>query len=117
MSNFLESLKNKIQNFQKKLSDISLQLPELIKGLEKSLTEDVIIVQNDLEKEPGIWRNLNPIIKAILGVIAALTVIPAILVGLFSRDGFMGTFFKKPNTHMTRKFESMSLNILPHIAC
>jgi hypothetical protein len=117
MSNFLESLKNKIQNFQKKLSDISLQLPELIKGLEKSLTEDVIIVQNDLEKEPGIWRNLNPIIKAILGVIAALTVIPAILVGLFSRDGFMGTFFKKPNTHMTRKFEFMSLNILPHIAC
>ena len=117
MSEFLESLKNKTEDFQKKLSDASLQLPELIKKLEKSLIEDIAIVQNDLEKEPGIWRNLNPIIKAILGVIAALTVIPAILAEFFSRDGFIGTFFNKPNTQMTKKFESMSLNILPHIAC
>ncbi|MBA3535549.1 MAG: hypothetical protein H0T84_02900 [Tatlockia sp.] len=46
------------------------------------------------------WHQINPIIRAIVGVLAAITVVPALVVMLKSKSGFFQTFFatSKPDT-------------------
>lgn len=44
------------------------------------------------------WHKINPIIKSILGVLAAIAVVPAIITQLVSKEGYTNTFFKLPQT-------------------
>ncbi|MCR9191542.1 MAG: hypothetical protein NXI01_02655 [Gammaproteobacteria bacterium] len=114
MRTLFKSVKEKTTVFQSSLSDPNTPLPEVIQTLEEpNIKKDITTVQNILENEPGLWRNLHPIIKGILGILAILTIIPAIMVQLFSKDGFVGTFFKTAPSESTKKFESMSLHSLP----
>jgi len=46
----------------------------------------------------GIWGKIHPIFQAIIGVIAAITLIPAFLVQMNTQYGFKKTFFQYPPT-------------------
>lgn len=56
-------------------------------------------------KHPDIWDQLRPILKGILGVIAAITIIPAIIIQVKSSRGFIGTVFETPKTNSLIKLE------------
>lgn len=62
-------------------------------------------------KHPDIWGQLHPILKGILGVIAAITIIPAIIIQVKSPRGFIGTFFETPKTDSLIKLESFEKEV------
>lgn len=49
------------------------------------------------------WHGISPIIRGILGVIAALMAIPALVIETQTKHGFIGTFFKTPETNTSQK--------------
>lgn len=52
----------------------------------------------EFAKHRQFWGQLNPIIKQLLGVLALITIIPAVLVSTYAKHGFVGTFFhQKPS--------------------
>lgn len=61
--------------------------------------------KTEFTKHPGIWDQLHPILKGILGVIAAITIIPAIIIQVKSPRGFIGTFFEAPKANSLIKLE------------
>lgn len=52
-----------------------------------------------------LWDQVHPILKGILGVIVAITIIPAIIIQIKSPRGFIGTFFETPRTDSLIKLE------------
>jgi hypothetical protein len=48
------------------------------------------------------WHKINPILRAIVGILA-FCVSP--IVELFSKNGYVGTFFKTPETDTAKKIE------------
>ena len=55
--------------------------------------------KSEFQKHPSIWFKINPIIRGILGVLSAITVIPALIIGSkykYGVSGFSSTFFKTP---------------------
>jgi len=116
--------KNKLELFHEKIDQCAILFKENLMGsnvdivelttqLNDAVQDHINTVKNDLENEPGIWRNLNPIIKGILGVLAVLLVLPAIIVHNASTHGFTGTFFKTPKTEVTEEFEKKKLDVHP----
>jgi hypothetical protein len=71
----------------------------------KAVQEAINCVTHELQKDLGVWDKLNPIIKGILGVLAALTILPAIIVQTTTKQGFAGTFFTTPETEKTKTFK------------
>ena len=57
----------------------------------------------------SLWLQM-PILRAILGVIAAITVVPAITVAVKSQYGFVGTFFES-KTDLTRQLETFETKL------
>lgn len=57
------------------------------------------------------WHTYNSILRAFLGIIAALTVIPALSVEFASRDGYIGTFFGRPKRLALGKLEAIESEI------
>ncbi|AUH71480.1 hypothetical protein [Legionella sainthelensi] len=53
-----------------------------------------------------LWHTIHPILKGILGVVAALTVIPALLVAT-TKTGYINTFFKTPETASSKKLHQI----------
>ncbi|WP_115703776.1 hypothetical protein [Legionella sainthelensi] len=53
-----------------------------------------------------LWHTIHPILKGILGVVAALTVIPALLVAT-TKTGYINTFFKTPETASSKKLNQI----------
>lgn len=68
-------------------------------------------VEVELSSHRGIWYQINPIIRGILGVLAALTLIPALMVSCITKEGYRGTFFSKPETKTAVKFGAISAEI------
>ena len=53
--------------------------------------------KSEFQKHPSIWFKINPIIRGILGVLSAITVIPALIIGSkYGVSVFSSTFFKTP---------------------
>lgn len=52
----------------------------------------------EFSRHRGVWHNLDPILKGVLGVLATLSVIPALIVFSTSRHGYINTFFSSPKT-------------------
>lgn len=113
MQQLFTSLTEKISHVKIEIQRHDGIFEALIRELQHTAKCDIDRVQERLEEEPGIWRNLHPIIKGFLGILAALLVIPAILVEAYSKHGYIGTFFKKPHTESTCQFKSQSLDLLP----
>ena len=49
------------------------------------------------------WHGVNPIIKGIIGILATIAVLPALVVAFQSKHGYMGSFFTTPETITSKK--------------
>lgn len=56
------------------------------------------LADKEFNKHRGVWGRLNPCLKNILGVLAALTIIPAAIVSFKSPLGYRDTFFRQVAT-------------------
>lgn len=54
------------------------------------------------------WHAVAPIIRGIIGVLAAIAVIPALIVELTSTHGYMQTFFAQPATATSEKVAAIT---------
>ncbi|WP_298622716.1 hypothetical protein [uncultured Legionella sp.] len=52
----------------------------------------------------GAWHSLHPVLKGILGVLATLSIIPALIVAT-SRHGYVDTFFNTPPTDAEKQLQ------------
>lgn len=78
-----------------------------IKQFNSSCKEE-IAKASEFNNHRGVWhREIHPIIKGILGVLAALTMIPA-LAFAFTKQGYVNTFFAKPQTHSAEVLAGIS---------
>jgi hypothetical protein len=66
--------------------------------------------ENEFKKHRG-WHQINLILRAILGVLSGLTIIPGIMIAVGARQGYIGTFFKTPKTNSVEKLELFKQNI------
>ncbi|CDZ76988.1 hypothetical protein BN59_01267 [Legionella massiliensis] len=81
---------------------------------------DVVEEEFAKYRQAGVWYDeLHPIVRGLLdccralaGVVAALTVVPAVLVEIYAPHGFLGTFFQRPKTDSLKKLESFEHDIL-----
>ena len=55
------------------------------------------------------WHAIDPIIRGILGVLAALTVLPALIVQATSKHGYLQTFFAKPVTTTSEQITAFAV--------
>lgn len=73
-------------------------------------------VEDTFKEHRGIFLKLHPLIKALVGVIAFLSVVPAALVAHYSPHGALQTFFGKPNTDAYEKLLAMKAALLPKVS-
>lgn len=57
----------------------------------------------------SLWFQLNAVIRGIIGVLACLTIIPALVVAGSSTHGFYDSFFGKPVTNSAKELADMTL--------
>ncbi|WP_367607411.1 DUF3638 domain-containing protein [Legionella sp. W05-934-2] len=60
-----------------------------------------------LQTHPGTWFKVSLVLRAILGVIALITVIPAVVVQARSQHGFVKTFFATPETDGAKQLKAI----------
>lgn len=63
--------------------------------------------KKEAEKHRG-WHQINPILRAILGVCAAITVLPALMIEIKSKQGYMKTFFETPCTNTKKELSRIN---------
>lgn len=59
----------------------------------------------------GLWGQLNDIFKTILGIVALITIVPAIIVASKSTHGYRGTFFENPPTDLSIKLNEFTVGL------
>ena len=69
------------------------------------------LAEPEFSKHRGLWAQINPVLKAILGVLAALTVIPALIVAATTKSGYSQTFFAEPPTASHVKLREIAAKI------
>jgi hypothetical protein len=69
--------------------------------LKQTIDKSIEETMGALERESSLWEKLHPIIKGILGVFAALFIIPAVIVQVTAPRGYWGTFFTPYKREMT----------------
>ena len=62
--------------------------------------------KNEFKNHRDIWWQIHPILKSIMGVLAVLTVLPALIVATKSPYGYVKTFFSKCPTDSESKLTS-----------
>ena len=88
--------------------------------LRDSCKEAMNIARIELSKHRGFWYQIAPIFRTILGVLSTLTILPALVVTLTSREGYVPTFFSVPKTRSLgalEAFDSGLQDILPASEC
>lgn len=54
------------------------------------------------------WHRVSPILRGILGILAAIAVIPALIVHVKSQHGYVQTFFSTPSTVTSEKITAIT---------
>ncbi|KTD64578.1 hypothetical protein [Legionella shakespearei] len=84
-------------------------------GFEKFVTDCNTILNSDeantLKNHPGVWFNINPIIRGLIGVLATILVIPALIVAATSTHGYTGTFFTTPKSTVEVALDNMKATL------
>ncbi|CAM3044719.1 hypothetical protein LEWO105114_13250 [Legionella worsleiensis] len=96
----LTALENNKNNFFKNPTEKNLDILRI-----DSLRE-IKNAKKQFSKHRDLWYQIHPILRGILGLLAAITVVPAVLVELQAPNGFAGTFFKTPKTEAMQFLES-----------
>ena len=114
------SEKNKHHRQYKEVSKVAMQLNDKLNDANKQLTADPIknlerfkqqcvgaieAAEPEFKKHRG-WHKISLILRSILGVLATITVIPAIVVAVATKQGYLNTFFKTPKTDSEEKLAS-----------
>lgn len=71
---------------------------ERLAQFQTSCQKVIAVARPELEKHRGYWNSIHPILKGILGVLAIIMIIPALIVNATARSGCIQTFFAKPAT-------------------
>lgn len=79
--------------------------PDSVKQFEQQCTAALNAAKPVLSANEG-WYGYPLFIRAILGILAALTVIPAIIVQATTYEGYIGTFFKHHENNPFHRFVS-----------
>ncbi|CEG57484.1 hypothetical protein [Legionella fallonii] len=69
------------------------------KAFKKHCHDSIQAAEPVFAEHRGVWQLTHPVIKGILAVISALTIIPGLMVAGFSTHGFYDTFFGTPITN------------------
>lgn len=76
---------------------------------QKLCEHELNTASKEFEKNASIWSKLSPIFKGFLGLLSALSVVPAVVVAVKSPHGFTKTFFRsRPSnllTNIQKEFE------------
>ena len=75
-------------------------------AFKKSCKKAVHEGQQELSKHRHTWDSMAPWIRVVLGVVALLTVLPALGVAIAAPKGLHGTFFGQEKTDSAQKLES-----------
>ena len=70
--------------------------------------------KQEFKKHNG-WYALDPLLRCLLGVIATLAIIPALLVHATTKNGYSGTFFKTPKTKYSENLDFFQDNLKKNI--
>lgn len=81
---------------------------ESFKNLCKGAISDV---RGEFEHHRSLLEQLHPVLKAILGVLAAITIIPAIVVEATSKHGYIGTFFNQYPTDSIDELDAFEARV------
>jgi endonuclease/exonuclease/phosphatase family metal-dependent hydrolase len=72
------------------------------KTFQKLCERELNTANLEFEKNIPIWSKMSPIFKGFLGLLAAISILPAILTEIYSPHGFISTFFStSPSTVLT----------------
>lgn len=59
------------------------------------ISEAIKVATPELQIHRGVWENLSPSVRLLLGIVATLFVVPAAFVAVFSKHGYTATFFSE----------------------
>lgn len=59
--------------------------------------------EGEFKNHRGLWYTIHPICRGILGVLASISVIPALVAHMTTKHGYKGTFFSTPKTDSLQK--------------
>lgn len=57
------------------------------------------------------WHQVKAILRSLLGILAGITIIPALVIAAVFKQGYIGTFFKPPKTDYEQKLELLQQNL------
>ncbi len=77
--------------------------PETFASFKAICKESMAAAAVEFKQHRDLWPSIHPIFRGILGVIATLTVIPALVVAAASKQGYLGSFFSTPETESAKK--------------
>lgn len=80
--------------------------PEAFINFKETCDSAIKKAEIEFKKHRDVWNQIHPVIRGILGVLAALTVIPGLVVAVASKQGYMGTFFSTPETNSQQKLSA-----------
>lgn len=70
--------------------------PERFAEFKSKCNEAFASTAAELKQHRGVWDQLSPILKGFIGVLATLTVVPALIISLATKRGYVDTFFTTP---------------------
>lgn len=81
--------------------------PEIFKYFTQQTKCAISEAEKSFSEHRGVWHKLHPILRGILGVLATLSLIPALIVAVGTKQGYVNTFFATPKTETMQQFESV----------
>ena len=74
-------------------------------------TNAIRIAEEEFKQHRGVWYQIHPFLRGILGLIATITVIPAIVVVFGTSQGYVNTFFCTPKSNAHEELERFEENL------
>lgn len=73
-----------------------------LNDFKKACIDSIEAAEPEFKKHRG-WYKIHEILRNILGILAILTVIPALVISISTKQGYIGTFFTTPRTDSEEK--------------
>jgi hypothetical protein len=68
--------------------------PESFASFKELCRDNINQAAKEFKQHRDLWPTMNPILKGILGILAALTIVPALIITAATKEGYINTFFK-----------------------
>lgn len=104
IEDLIQSLTTAANNF------FLLPTPETLAVFKEISQQSIEHAESQFEQHRSAWDEVHPIIKAILGVLAALTMIPALVVTAVAPNGYSGVFFSR-DTQLKQQIAAITTTV------